>query len=208
MAADSSSNDAYDMVHALLSLGADPDAPDGAGLTPLHYAAGAGVLSVVHLLVDRFGAEPDVSAGGETPIMLAARKGRPRIVRFLESRGARLPEAMGFEFRLDVATESHFQELISGEWADETIPFRHFRAQAQAELRAQRELGAPPLMLEWQEETVRVMEELAADPAWQGRSNFDLSTEANRAGHRLVADKPGFREQYDSWMARREGVSE
>lgn len=104
LAARAGSADAYAMVQALVErYNADPNRPDGRGLTALHYAASNGDLAVVNLLLEH-GAAVDApdrrDGGGEsearddrqarvTPLYLAYSNGRYRVAALLESRGAK-----------------------------------------------------------------------------------------------------------------------
>lgn len=110
IAASDESADAFDMVRALLQMGADATAPDRHGLSPLHYAAVAGTLSVVHMLVDSYGVNVDIRPAKDsfyfkanpilTPLQMAYEEGRVRIARFLEQRGAALPDEILEEVRV------------------------------------------------------------------------------------------------------------
>jgi ankyrin repeat protein len=75
----------------LLDEGADVNAADDEGLTPLHAAASSDSVDVVRLLLDA-GAEVNVrSNSGETPIYSAIRNTTPGatdIIRLLRERGA------------------------------------------------------------------------------------------------------------------------
>lgn len=104
------SADAFDMVRALLLMGADASAPDRHGLSPLHYAAVAGTLSVVHMLVDSYGVNVAIRPAKDsfyfeinpilTPLQMAYEEGRMRVARFLEQRGAALPDETLEEVRV------------------------------------------------------------------------------------------------------------
>ena len=108
------------MMSALLSMGADPNLPNFEGLTALHYAARAGMLAVVELLVDRFGA--DVNEGktplegepdeNETPLAWAAIEGNLRVVSFLERRGAKAHESAKLRMKIQIAQAVHYYRLI------------------------------------------------------------------------------------------------
>ena len=205
---------AYDMVHVLLNLGADPNSRDGSGATPLHHASRAGVLSIVHLLVDGFGARVNVAVQiegeereqDETPIVWAALWGHPRIVRFLESRGGRFPSRKEFEMRYKLSAAVHRENLLA---ASETNvmedPFLFHKVRAKADLMAKREMGAPPRVVEYEEERVRAMEELSRDTAWLDRDGLDLYLEATRIAFSKMRGLSGFREQLAQWNATRRG---
>ena len=73
----------------LLARGADVNAKSADGLTPLHYAAGAGNTVVVGILL-KAGADPNArSIDGTTPLMRAAGAGREDTVKRLVAGGSR-----------------------------------------------------------------------------------------------------------------------
>ena len=74
-----------DLVDRLLSAGAEVNAVDGGGFTPLHLAASRGELSLVTRLLLR-GAETSMrTAEGQTPADLARARGHEPTARFLET---------------------------------------------------------------------------------------------------------------------------
>ncbi|KAH7153752.1 ankyrin repeat-containing domain protein [Fusarium sp. MPI-SDFR-AT-0072] len=76
------------VVELLLDRGANADAVDKEGRTPLSWAAAKGQEAVVRLLLDR-GANADaVDKEGRTPLSWAAAKGQEAVVRLLLDRGA------------------------------------------------------------------------------------------------------------------------
>ncbi|GEM_PF-1257897 len=77
------------IVSRLLSVGADANAVDAAGRTPLWLAAHKEDARVVALLLD-YHANPDSPVGRQemTPLMVAARAGRRAVVAVLLERGA------------------------------------------------------------------------------------------------------------------------
>ncbi len=123
VATEDESADAFDMVEALLRMGADPALADSRGLSPLHYAARAGTLSVVHLLVDQYGGDVDIRPAENspyfginpilTPLHLAYEKGHSRIVDFLEQRGSRLPDEIAEEARTQARLVEVFNESLN-----------------------------------------------------------------------------------------------
>jgi ankyrin repeat protein len=79
----------FKLTELLIELGADVEARDKDGQTPLHVASQAGPLDIARMLIEH-GAE--VSAQdkiGQTPLHLASQAGRLEIARMLiESGGA------------------------------------------------------------------------------------------------------------------------
>lgn len=122
IAAADESADAFDMVEALLRMGADQTIADADGLLPLHYAAAAGTLSVVHLLVDGYSGAVNVRPEknspyfeideGLTPLRMAYREGRSRVAKFLELRGARLPEEIAGELNMKASIDARIRERL------------------------------------------------------------------------------------------------
>lgn len=77
-------------LEASLQEGADPNAQDPGGRTPLLEAVAAGRIPAMRVLLRR-GARPDVaSASGRTPLVEAAEKGRADAARVLIEAGADL----------------------------------------------------------------------------------------------------------------------
>ncbi len=72
-------------VLALLDKGAQVNRP---GWTALHYAAAAGDLDIMKLLLERHAYIDAASPTGTTPLMLAAREGQEDAVRLLLEEGA------------------------------------------------------------------------------------------------------------------------
>jgi ankyrin repeat protein len=77
-----------DLSAILLDAGADPDARDAQGRSPLYWAAAAGQAAVVEVLLMQ-GADIHLAARtGETPLVVAARNGHEAVVRSLLQHGA------------------------------------------------------------------------------------------------------------------------
>lgn len=77
-------------VQGYLDRGTDVNLKDEAGATPLHYAAGAGRLPIVQLLLER-GANPNAKTATteQTPLHVAAIGGHARVVQLLLHHKAR-----------------------------------------------------------------------------------------------------------------------
>jgi ankyrin repeat protein len=89
--------DDADLVRTLLRAGADAQAANRYGVTPLALAAVNGNAAMMKLLL-RAGADPNAAAGeGETVLMTAARTGRPEPLALLLDHGAD-PNAVEREF--------------------------------------------------------------------------------------------------------------
>jgi ankyrin repeat protein len=75
-------------AEVLIARGAAVNRP---GWTPLHYAAASGDVDIARLLIKR-GARVDAvsppASGSFTPLMMAAREGRPEVAEYLMGQGA------------------------------------------------------------------------------------------------------------------------
>lgn len=74
-----------EIVSQLLDKEADVNKP---GWTPLHYAATAGHLQIMNLLLERHAYIDAASPNGSTPLMMAAMYGTPSAVKLLLEAGA------------------------------------------------------------------------------------------------------------------------
>jgi len=71
------------LIRLELEMGADPNAADGFGKTPLHHAAAAGSVEAVRLLIE-YGANVNVASNsGNTPLSYAVSNRRLEVVKFL-----------------------------------------------------------------------------------------------------------------------------
>jgi ankyrin repeat protein len=78
-----------DLVELLLKHGADPNARDAQGGTPLYYAARDGCVEVVRILLLRQGADLNArDAEGNTPLHRAAANCRYTLAQLLIQHGA------------------------------------------------------------------------------------------------------------------------
>jgi ankyrin repeat protein len=76
-----------ELIEALLDAGADVNAKDGRGYTPLHVTTVEGVAGIIHLLLDR-GAEINARDNdGKTALTLAFDEGAVDVSDILEQRG-------------------------------------------------------------------------------------------------------------------------
>ncbi|MBB2486364.1 ankyrin repeat domain-containing protein [Mitsuaria sp. WAJ17] len=88
------SRDQPSFVMNLLLAGVDPNQADALGNTPLHKAIMEESERVVKLLIEHPHADVNaLNQAGETPVMLAALRGRLRWVQALVQRGALINEA-------------------------------------------------------------------------------------------------------------------
>ena len=75
------------MLRIVLKAGAEPNAMDGRGNTPLHMAVGFKAIPPVRQLLDH-GADPNIkNHAGVSPLDLATHLGRTRMVRILKQGG-------------------------------------------------------------------------------------------------------------------------
>lgn len=87
--------DDRDSLEFLVKLGADIDAKDASGVTPLHIAVGDGRRVLTKRLIN-LGADLDVADNeGRTPLAIATAQGDRYIVDLLERSGARADPASG-----------------------------------------------------------------------------------------------------------------
>lgn len=71
------------MVEVLLGQGAEINATDRSGYTPLHCAAKAGFLNVVKLLVESGASPNSETTHGCVPIWFAASEGHNEVLKYL-----------------------------------------------------------------------------------------------------------------------------
>ena len=100
-------------VKALLKMGADVNATNRFGWTPLHCAARSGYVHVVRYLVDR-GAHSEAADGeGQTPLLLAVRNGRVGVVEYLAKHGANVNAAENEGWTpLQIAWDDEIREIL------------------------------------------------------------------------------------------------
>ncbi len=87
---------------------------------PLHYAAGAGTLSVVHFLVDRHGADPKIGCKLDesvTPLVFAARNQRLRVMEFPRGRRSNVDPEMLLWLLIEARTTSFARHEFGNAWA-------------------------------------------------------------------------------------------
>jgi len=75
-------------IEILIDRGADVNAADHAGNTPLHYASEMAHHPCIELLLDRHANVNVTDGAGNTPLHLASRKGHHQCVEILIDRGA------------------------------------------------------------------------------------------------------------------------
>ena len=81
------------IVRLLLEHGANPNAEDNEGWTPLHLTSSNGHTTTVRLLLDR-GASADVKNNkGRNPLQVATTQGMDEIVQVLARHGAQVIES-------------------------------------------------------------------------------------------------------------------
>ncbi len=184
IAARDESADAIDMVQPLvLRYGADPRAVDAGGHSALHYAAAAGNLAVVQFLVE-MGAEVDamnpLKEARVTPLAMAYRRGRSRIMELLISHGAEEfdPETKT-SFELEAALEA-----AASKWSERRLHYRRdddlqreyrdeVRAKTSVYRRALREIGRMDVATSMQESNARLLKVIESTPADPGMSRSD-----------------------------------
>lgn len=206
-------DDSYDMVHALLLRGADPNLREGEGITPLHHAARAGTLSVVHLLVDSHGAKvnvPQIQHDGtadwnETPIVWAASAGNIRVARFLESRGAVYPPHLERLMRYKLLVQSHLQKIrgpLSSRSEKKRGRYSYALSREKAELMAFDQLGATSLILDYKRAIIESMEAMLSELEWENESAWKFRAEAKKRAYLRFDHLEGFSESVQAWNSQ------
>ncbi len=71
-------------MQCLCEQGADKEARDGSGLTPLHRAADRGHLPIVQYLCEQGAYQEARDDAGKTPLDFAARKAHHHLIRYLQ----------------------------------------------------------------------------------------------------------------------------
>lgn len=195
--------DGFDISQALLEHGADSNRRDSTGLTPLHWAAMTGSLSVVQLLVDRYSAEVNsprlyywIDEDGkqryredpsDTPIVRAARSGNIRIAMYLESRGATVPEHEKFNLKMQAIEQAYYEEFTQG--LDEEYQKEHpemyakqrATAKVEATVQALRDLHAPGEFIEYRKKALEYFYEYCANTeGYTPKMIPELMTKARR----------------------------
>ena len=107
---------AYDIFKLLVEHGADVNAKDSDGRTPLMAVAFLGHPIIVKILIDH-GADVNIeSLSGETAILSAARNERYRAVKVLMKNGAQIPDSgdarIGFNEAICFGFTDKLQELL------------------------------------------------------------------------------------------------
>ena len=184
MAARDESADAIDMAQPLvLRCGADPRVVDTGGYTALHYAAASGNLAVVQFLIE-MGAEVDaenpLKEARVTPLAMAYRRGRSRIVEFLISHGAE-------EFDPETKTSFELEAALKAaeiKWSERRLFLRkdddlqrEYRNEVRAKMsvyrRALREIGRVDVATSMQETNDRLLKAIESTPAEPGMSRSE-----------------------------------
>jgi ankyrin repeat protein len=84
------------VVELLLAAGADPNAPDASGITPVHCAAFRPQPEFLQAVLEKGGNLLAQTRTGETPLHYAASLGSPATVKLLLDKGARVGKANRF----------------------------------------------------------------------------------------------------------------
>lgn len=196
LAANDESADSFDMVHALvLKFGADVTVPDKRGLTPLHHAAQAGNLAVVHLLLT-YGA--DINASVElphvniTPLYLAYQGNHQRIAAFLELNGAdEIEPTVRQDLEIQGAVMDAYRSIpkssLEGLTQSEVIK-RTTRRMALAASRKLREQNRPELVETWRRFTDIALEVMENMPPYTEKTSREewVATVLGRSMSRLA----------------------
>jgi ankyrin repeat protein len=97
----------------LIESGADVNATNDYGWTPLHYAAAPEDESVALLLMQNGADVNAVNTDGNTPLHFAAEYGKLQMTRQMLSQTARMSANNGGATPLDLAVDSEWEPMIS-----------------------------------------------------------------------------------------------
>ncbi|KAM0696048.1 hypothetical protein Q7P36_004531 [Cladosporium allicinum] len=118
------SNGDLDTLRLLLRFGAQGDAPDRAGLTPLYAATQAMFLAGAQVLL-QYGADPNLSVGahGETPFAASLTEGKDHFALLYIDNGAHIDTTLAngntpLTQAIETATDSAVVELLLSKGAD------------------------------------------------------------------------------------------